>query len=303
MKLSLVVPCFNEEKTVDAFYAAAEKVLSALDCEYEIIFVDDGSTDKTKEMLKALTEKDNRVKAISFSRNFGQQAAILCGLRFSSGDAVIPIDCDLQDPVEVIPEMLEKWKQGYDIVHGRRLTRAGESAFKKLTAKTFYRVLNRMSSVEIPADTGDFKLLDRKVVDIIIKLPEHGKYLRGLESWVGFKQTFVDFVRQARFAGKTKYTLKKMLKLSSDGIYSNSAFPMKFFLRSGILLTVLSVTALIVFAILNKYIDYPWWIIAVNGLIGGLLMTQKGVSDIYLYRAYEEAKARPEYIVDEKYNF
>ena len=249
---------------------------------------------------------DNRVKVISLSRNFGQQAAILCGLKASTGDAVIPIDCDLQDPVEVIPEMLEKWKQGYAVVHGRRLSRAGETGFKKSSAKAFYRFLNKVSATDIPEDTGDFKLLDRKVVDVITSLKEHNKYLRGLESWVGFKQTFVDFERKERVAGKTNYTLKKMLKLSGDGIFSNSDFPIKFFLKLGIGLTalsVLSLIALLVVSIVQKYLYSTWLIISVIGLIGGLLLLQKGFSDIYLYRVYEEAKDRPEYLIDEKINF
>ncbi len=306
MKLSVVIPCHNEQETAGKFYSAILPVLKGLNIDYELIFVNDGSKDDTFTVLKGLSMLDNRVKVISLSRNFGQQAAILCGLKASTGDAVIPIDCDLQDPVEVIPEMLEKWKQGYAVVHGRRLSRAGETGFKKSSAKAFYRFLNKVSATDIPEDTGDFKLLDRKVVDVITSLKEHNKYLRGLESWVGFKQTFVDFERKERVAGKTNYTLKKMLKLSGDGIFSNSDFPIKFFLKLGIGLTalsVLSLIALLVVSIVQKYLYSTWLIISVIGLIGGLLLLQKGFSDIYLYRVYEEAKDRPEYLIDEKINF
>ncbi len=306
MKLSVVIPCYNEQETAGRFYSAILPVLENLNIDYELIFVNDGSKDDTLTVLKGLSMLDKRVKVIGFSRNFGQQAAILCGLKASTGDAVIPIDCDLQDPVEVIPQMIEKWKEGYAVVHGRRLSRAGETGFKKSSAKAFYRFLNKVSATEIPEDTGDFKLLDRKVVDVIISLKEHNKYLRGLESWVGFKQTFVDFERKERVAGKTNYTLKKMLKLSGDGILSNSDFPIKFFLKFGIFLSVLSTLSLIavaLVAIIPKFFSPTWLICSVIGLIGGLLLIQKGVSDLYLYRVYEEAKDRPEYLIEEKINF
>lgn len=305
MKLSIVVPCYNEGQTVDKFYAAIVPVLTALTEDYEIIFVNDGSKDDTLSLLKKLAETDEKVKAVSFSKNFGQQAAILAGLKLSAGDAVIPMDCDLQDPVEVIPEMVEKWKQGYSVVHGRRISRAGESKFKKGTAKVYYKLLNKMSGNVIPKDTGDFKLLDRKVVDTVTSLKEHNKYLRGLESWVGFKQTFVDFERKERVAGKTNYTLKKMLKLSGDGVFSNSNFPLKFFFYIGVGLTALSVfglVAMIFLQIFTPYVDPVWWALCAVGFIGGLLMVQKGFSDMYLYRVYDEVKDRPEYIIEEKIN-
>lgn len=304
MKLSIVVPCYNEQSTVEKFYDAVVPVLSAYD--YEIIFVNDGSKDETLSLLKQLALTDKKVKVASFSRNFGQQSAILCGLRLSTGDAVIPIDCDLQDPVEVIPEMIEKWKDGCMVVHGRRLSREGETGFKKASAKLFYKFLNRASAQKIPEDTGDFKLLDRKVVDVIIAMPEKNKYLRGLESWVGFKQGFVDFERKERVAGKTNYTLKKMLKLSEDGIVSNSAFPLKAVLGAGVSLCALSFTALIVFVFLRIFLpsfNPVWWILGAIGLIGGLILTSQGILGVYLYRTYQEAQNRPEYLLDETINF
>lgn len=306
MKLSVVVPCFNEQATINKFYQAIIPVLKSLDCEYEVIFVNDGSKDETLNILKNLAVLNKNVKVASFSRNFGQQAAILCGLRLSSGDAVIPIDCDLQDPVEIIPLMVEKWKNGNAVVHGRRISRAGETGFKKASAKAFYKFLNKISSQKIPENTGDFKLLDRKAVDIIISMPERNKYLRGLESWVGFRQDFVDFERKERIAGKTNYTFKKMLKLSEDGIVSNSAFPLKAFLYFGIALSGVSFLALIAFVFLTIFLpsfDAVWWILGAIGLIGGLLFVSRGVSDLYLYRGYQQGQARPEYVIEETVNF
>lgn len=305
MKLSVVVPCYNEEKTVGEFYKEVTPVLTEITHDYEIIFVNDGSKDQTLPLIKTLASADEKVKVISFSKNFGQQAAILAGLKASRGDAVIPMDCDLQDPVDVLPKLVEKWQDGYLVVHARRLKRDGETKFKKATAKAFYRFLNKVSETEIPEDTGDFKLLDRKVVDIVTSLKERNKYLRGLESWVGFKQGFVDFERKERFAGKTNYTLKKMLKLSADGILSNSSYPLKLFLRLGIALSVVSVLGLIACLVLQitlPHFNPVWWILAVNGLIGGLLACQKGFSDMYLYRVYEDEKARPEFIIEETVN-
>lgn len=306
MKLSIVVPCYNEQESAPKFYSAIIPVLAGLSCDYEIIFVNDGSKDDTLTVLKGLALADKNVKVASFSRNFGQQSAILCGLKLCTGDCCIPIDCDLQDPVEVIPKMVEKWNEGFMVVHGRRISRAGETGFKKTTAKVFYRMLNKMSQVEIPTDTGDFKLLDRRVIDIIVSMPEHNKYLRGLESWVGFKQTFVDFERQERVAGKTNYTLKKMLKLSGDGIFSNSDFPLKFFMGVGLTLTMVSCMLLFAFIFLEIFLprfNPLWWIVGVIGLIGGLLLVSQGFSNIYLYRVYDEVKCRPEYLIEQKFNF
>lgn len=302
----MVIPCYNEELTANKFYVAILPVLTEIGCDFELIFINDGSKDNTYKVLKGLALNDSRVKVINFSRNFGQQSAILSGLKASTGDVVIPIDCDLQDPVEVIPLMIDKWKQGYQVVHGRRISRKGETGFKKSSASMYYRFLNKISQTEIPENTGDFKLLDRRVVDIIIGLPEHNKYLRGLESWVGFNQTFVDFKRNERVAGKTNYTLKKMFSLAKDGIMSNSYWPLKFFMGVGIFITGLSflgLIGLIVLQIVVKGFNPLWWILPVNGLIGGLLMVSKGVSDLYLMRVYDESKNRPEYIIQDKINF
>ena len=246
-KISLVIPMYYEEEVANECYEKVSSVLKKLEdkYDYEIIFVNDGSKDKTLEILEEIAKKDEKAKIISFSRNFGHQAAVTAGLKEVTGDAIIIIDADLQDPPELIPEMLELWEQGNEVIYGKRKTRKGESAFKLLTAKMFYKTLNALSDVEIPKDTGDFRLVDRKVVDVINSLPEHNKFLRGLFSWVGFKQKAYEYERQERYAGKTKYPLKKMLKLASDGIISFSSKPIKLVGALGILSIFISIIILI----------------------------------------------------------
>ena len=305
MKLSVVVPCYNEELSVERFYQEATAVFSGQAFDYELIFVDDGSSDNTFLKLDGLAKADAKVKVLSFSRNFGQQAAIICGFRASTGDAVVEMDCDLQDPVEVVLEMVKRFEEGFEVVHGRRLSRKGESRFKKSTAKAYYKFLNKITTSKIPQNTGDFKLLSRRVCDIICELSEKGKYLRGLESWVGFKQTFVDFERHARQEGETKYTLKKMVRLAKDGVISFSEWPLTLSIKFGIGFSALSVVAAIVLAVLNicgVYTHPLYYLFPFNGLIGGLLMVFKGISDMYLHKTYEQVKNRPEYVIDKKIN-
>ena len=305
MKLSVVVPCYNEELSVERFYQEATAVFSGQAFDYELIFVDDGSSDNTFLKLGELAKADNKVKVLSFSRNFGQQAAIICGFRASTGDAVVEMDCDLQDPVEVVLEMVKRFEEGFEVVHGRRLSRKGESRFKKSTAKAYYKFLNKITTSKIPQNTGDFKLLSRRVCDIICELSEKGKYLRGLESWVGFKQTFVDFERHARQEGETKYTLKKMVRLAKDGVISFSEWPLTLSIKFGIGFLALSVVAAIVLAVLNicgVYTHPLYYLFPFNGLIGGFLMVFKGISDMYLHKTYEQVKNRPEYVIDKKIN-
>ncbi|MBQ4586186.1 MAG: glycosyltransferase family 2 protein [Clostridia bacterium] len=305
MKVSVVVPCYNEELSVERFYREATAVFSGQAFDYELIFVDDGSSDNTFLKLDELAKADAKVKVLSFSRNFGQQAAIICGFRASTGDAVVEMDCDLQDPVEVVLEMVKRFEEGFEVVHGRRLSRKGESRFKKSTAKAYYKFLNKITTSKIPQNTGDFKLLSRRVCDIICELSEKGKYLRGLESWVGFKQTFVDFERHARQEGETKYTLKKMVRLAKDGVISFSEWPLTLSIKFGIGFSALSVVAAIVLAVLNicgVYTHPLYYLFPFNGLIGGLLMVFKGISDMYLHKTYEQVKDRPEYVIDKKIN-
>ena len=245
-KISVIIPMYFEELVAEECYKRVSTVLKGINnYEYEIIFINDGSTDKTLEILESIAKNDNRVKVISFSRNFGHQAAVTAGLKEVTGNVAVIIDADLQDPPELIPEMVKLWEEGNEVVYGKRKTRDGESVFKLMTAKMFYKTLNYFSDVDIPKDTGDFRLVDRKVVDKMNSLPEHNKFLRGLWSWLGYKQYAFEYERKERFAGKTKYPLKKMLKLAADGIISFSSKPIKIVGILGLISIILSFIILI----------------------------------------------------------
>ncbi len=309
-KISLVIPMYYEEEVANECYNKVSNVLKGLEekYDYEIIFVNDGSKDKTLEILEKIAKEDEKAKIISFSRNFGHQAAVTAGLKEVTGDAIVIIDADLQDPPVLIPEMLELWEQGNEVIYGKRKTRKGESAFKLLTAKMFYKTLNALSDVEIPKDTGDFRLVDRKVVDVINSLPEHNKFLRGLFSWVGFKQKAYEYERQERFAGKTKYPLKKMLKLASDGIISFSTKPIKLVGALGILSIFISIIILIyalisyIFKLNDLSAGWTSIMVAITFFAGVQLLSLWVISE-YIGRIYDEAKGRPQYIIDKKINF
>jgi len=305
IKFSVVVPVFNEEKTVKTFYNTIIPVMEQTKEEFEIIYVNDGSRDNTETLLTELATLDKRVKVINFSRNFGQQAALLCGFKNASGQAVIDIDVDLQDPPEVILEMIEKWKEGFNVVHGKRKKRNGETAFKKLTAFIYARFLRKITNMDIPKDTGDFKLFDRKVIDTIISLPEHSRFLRGLTTWVGFKQTFVEFDRKARVDGETKYNFKSLLKLATNGIVSNSNYPLSLSLKTGILLLISALITFVVFIILaitNIVLPITAYLFPTIILCCSVVCIFNGLSNIYLARVYEEVKNRPVYIEKNKIN-
>ncbi len=307
-KVSVVVPMYYEEKVVEECYNRLITVLKGIEgYNYEIIFVNDGSKDKTLELLQEIAKKDKNVKVISFSRNFGHQCAVTAGIKYVTGDAVVIIDADLQDPPEVIPDMLNLWEEGNEVIYGKRKTRKGESAFKLMTAKMFYQTLNMLSDVKIPKDTGDFRLVDRKVIDVINSLPEHNKFLRGLFSWVGFKQYAYEYERQERFAGETKYPLKKMLKLASDGIISFSSKPLKLVGGIGIFSIIISFI-LLVYAILAYIFKFngltAGWtsiIVAITFFAGVQLLSIWLISE-YIARIYDESKKRPEYIIDKTIN-
>ena len=245
-KISIVIPMYNEQEVAEICYQRIKNVLNKLSrYDYELIIVDDGSKDKTLEIVTKIAETDDKVVIISFSRNFGHQAAVTAGLRETTGDAVVIIDADMQDPPEVVEEMVKLWEQGNDVIYAVRSKRKGESIFKTFTAKMFYKILYNLSVVEIPKDTGDFSLGDRKVIDFIISFPEHNKYLRGLFSWTGFKQKPINYIREKRTAGKTKYPLKKMLKLAYDGIIGFSSKPLKLIGQIGVFSLVLSFIILV----------------------------------------------------------
>ena len=307
-KISVIVPMYYEEKVAEECYNRLTNVLKNIkDYEYEIIVINDGSKDKTLEILEKLAQNDENLKVISFTRNFGHQAAVTAGLKYVTGDAIVIIDADMQDPPELIPEMLKLWEDGNEIIYGKRKTREGETAFKLLTAKMFYNTLNALSDVEIPKDTGDFRLVDRKVVDTINLLPEHNKFLRGLFSWVGYKQTAFEYERKERFAGKTKYPLKKMLKLASDGIISFSNKPLKIVGGLGIISIIISICILIyallsyIFKLNNLSSGWTSLMVAITFFAGVQLLSMWIMSE-YIGRIYDETKQRPQYIVDKKIN-
>ncbi len=307
-KVSVVIPMYYEEEVANECYNKVSSILKNLEnYDYEIIFINDGSKDKTLEILESLAKQDEKIKVISFSRNFGHQAAVTAGLKEVAGDAIVIIDADLQDPPELIPDMLKFWEQGNEVIYGKRKTRKGESHFKLFTAKMFYKTLNALSDVEIPKDTGDFRLVDRKVVDVVNSLPEHNKFLRGLFSWVGFKQIPYEYERQERFAGKTKYPLKKMLKLASDGIISFSNKPIKLVGALGMFSIVISILLLIyaiisyIFKLNNLSAGWTSIIVAITFFAGVQLLSLWVISE-YIGRIYDEAKGRPQYIIDKKIN-
>ncbi|MFZ5975790.1 MAG: glycosyltransferase family 2 protein [Bacillota bacterium] len=298
--ISIVIPAYNEEAVIRESYNRLKQVMDAQGEDYELVFVNDGSRDKTMDILKELAAADPRVRAIGFSRNFGHQVAVSAGLDYAKGDAVVIIDGDLQDPPEVIPEMIAKWREGYDVVYGKRKKREGESLFKKLTAFLYYRILRSMTGQPIPLDTGDFRLMDRSVVEVIKAMPEKNRFLRGMVSWVGFRQAPVEFVRAERFAGESKYPLKAMLKLAGDGITSFSVKPIKMATGFGIFLSVCAFVYLVVslcLVLIAGTMDS--WNIAVAALLllNGLIFIVLGMMGTYIGRIYEEAKGRPLYIV------
>ena len=307
-KISLVIPMYYEEQVAEECYRRTRNVLKSIEeYDYEIIFINDGSKDKTLEILETIAKEDNKVKVISFSRNFGHQSAVTAGLKYATGDAIIIMDADLQDPPELIPDMLKYWENGYDVIYGKRKKREGESAFKLLTAKVFYETLNKLSDVEIPKDTGDFRLVDKKVVDVVNNLPEHNKFLRGLFSWVGFRQYAYEYERKERFAGKTKYPLKKMMKLAKDGIFSFSTKPLKIVGGLGIISVIISI-AILIYAILSYAYSWnnltPGWtsIMCTITFLGGVILLSLWMIGEYIGRIYEETKQRPQYIIEKAIN-
>lgn len=303
--LSLIVPVFNEEEVLPASYARMSAAMQALTgYDYEIIYVNDGSRDGTMKRLRAIAREHKEVRVISFSRNFGHQLAVTAGMDNARGDALIIIDADLQDPPEVIAELVKAWENGADIAYGKRLKREGETVFKKLTAFCYYRLLNAMSAYPIPLDTGDFRLLDKKVADVFLKMREHNRFLRGMSGWMGFDAVPVEYVRHERQAGKTKYTLKKMLRLAFDGILGFSYKPMSLALYAGAALGVTGMLGLIALIIIAATIGCAPWLWAVDGLvlINALTLAAIGVQGAYLNRIYDEVRGRPLYIAAETIN-
>jgi dolichol-phosphate mannosyltransferase len=304
---SIIVPAYNEEKSLRLFYDAVTPLFKSLGEEYEIIFINDGSRDATREILRGLSDLDHCVKVCNFSRNFGQQAALLCGLERASGQAIIAMDADLQDPPEVALQMIAKWKEGYDVVHGKRRKRKGETIFKKGTAFVFYRLLRKITGLDMPRDTGDFKLYDRKVVDAILSMGEHDRLLRAQTTWVGFKQTSIEFDRPERIAGETHYTLKKMIKLAESGVFPNTDYTLTFPIKLGIGLGILSVACFITFIVLSclgiAFGGLVAWLFPTMGVLTAIILVCQGVANIHTAMIYREVQNRPKYIISETFNF
>ena len=311
MKLiSIVVPCFNEQEVFAESYKRLTDTLSQLDVQkytYELIFVNDGSKDNTLQQIQAAVASDKHVKGINFARNFGHQIAITAGLDLCKGDAAVVIDADLQDPPHVILEMIEKWEQGFDVIYGKRRERAGESAFKLITAKYFYRFINKLSDVDIPLDTGDFRLMDRNALDQFLSMRETYRFVRGMVAWIGFNQTSVEYDRESRFAGTTKYPLKKMLRLASDAILSFSNTPLKIASFVGFIASIAAFIGIFYALYMRLFTENfvsGWTLLMISVLmIGGLILIVLGIIGEYVGRIYGEIKRRPLYIIRDKFGF
>jgi dolichol-phosphate mannosyltransferase len=302
---SIVIPVYNEEAVIDQTYRRLKKVMESTKESYELVFVNDGSCDHTTAIIKDFSDQDDAVKLITFSRNFGHQIAITAGMDYASGAAVVVIDADLQDPPELILEMIAKWKEGFDVVYAKRTKRKGETFFKKQTAHLFYRILKASTDLEIPTDTGDFRLLDRRVCEELKRLPEKNRYVRGLVSWVGFRQTAVEYERDERPAGETKYPLKKMIKLSLDGLTSFSYKPIKIATYTGGILIfwgLISLAGMLLLKLSTAFVIAGWnLVIAMQLVLTGILLTMMGLIGEYIGRIYDEVRNRPLYIVSECY--
>lgn len=307
-RYSIIAPIYNEEGNLDLLYERINKVMQGTGESWELILINDGSRDNSPAMMDALATKDSRVKVIHFARNFGHQIAVTAGIDHASGDAVVLIDADLQDPPELIPEMIERWKAGYQVVYAVRSSREGETWLKVWTAKLFYRVINQITAVDIPVDTGDFRLMDRKVVDVLKKMREHSRFIRGMTSWVGFRQTGVNYVRARRYAGETKYPLRKMLKFAADAITGFSFWPLQVMIYFALGLGILALLALVVVSVLRVAYGPDFFggqatTIVLLLLVSSFQLFFLFVLGQYVARTYDEARARPLYVVAQRTNF
>lgn len=303
-KISVVVPCFNEEEVLRETHARLLGVMTKVGMPFELVYVDDGSHDGTWEILESFSRSDYRTKAIRLSRNFGHQLAVTAGLDRATGDAVVLIDADLQDPPELIEQMVRRWREGYEVVYGQRTDRQGESAFKLFTAKLFYRMINWLSSVEIPLDTGDFRLMDRKVVRATNSMRELDRFIRGMVSWVGFRQIALPYRRAPRQAGETKYPLFKMVRFALDAVVSFSLVPLRLATLMGFFAAGLSLAG-IIYALAVRVGTGDWvtgWASLFVGVLflGGVQLICLGIMGEYVGRIYREIKQRPLYLVSEE---
>ena len=309
--LSVVIPCFNEELVLRAAHERLSQAVSSIaGFDYELIFVDDGSRDRTYEILAELQSHDRHTRVLKLSRNFGHQIAVTAGLESAGGEVIVVIDADLQDPPEVISQMIDLWRQGNHVVYGSRTTRPGESRFKLMTAKAYYRIINRLSDTAIPVDTGDFRLMDRKVVDVLLAMPERGRFLRGMVSWIGFRQVPLPYEREVRHAGRTKYSLLRMVRFAMDGIFSFSLLPLRLATFTGMVaiwFAFAGIVMAVIVRLLGLYdlrLGRGWASLFVAVLfMGGVQLLTLGVMGEYLGRIYTEVKRRPLYAVQERLGF
>lgn len=301
--LSVVIPVYNEKEVISLTRDRLEAVLSKTGLRWEAVFVDDGSSDGTTDLLRAFAARDPRWKALILSRNHGHQIALSAGLEHAAGDVVAVLDADLQDPPELLPEMIAKWREGYQVVYGERVSRAGESWAKRATASAFYRLIRALSGVDIPRDVGDFRLMDRKVVDALKRMPEHYRFVRGMVAWIGFRQCPIRFERPPRAAGVTKYPWRKMIYFALDAIFSFSVVPLRVSMLVGLL--VMGVAAaeilwtLYLRLVLNAVIPGYTPVFSSIMFFGGLNLVTLGILGEYIGRIYVETKSRPLYLVQE----
>ncbi len=306
--ISIVVPCLNEQEVLRETNRRLIEVLEQLPQKFEILYVDDGSTDSTPDILREFQALDERIRVVRFSRNFGHQLAITAGLEHAAGDAVAIMDADLQDPPEVLADFVAKWMDGFDVVYGVRAEREGETAFKRWTAKLFYRVIGSLSDTEIPVDTGDFRLMSKQVVDALLTMPERDRFVRGMVSWLGFSNTAVSYRREARVAGVTKYSLFKMMRFATDGVVSFSTLPLRLatwvgFAASGI--AILGILITVIERLLGVEGLVKGWasLLVAILFLGGVQLICMGIIGEYVGRIYGESKRRPLYVVKERMGF
>lgn len=306
--ISIIIPCFNEEQVIEkTIKVFSNLILESRNYKFEIIFINDGSTDKTQDIIEQAIDKYHFIKLISLSRNFGHQKAVSCGLDHSNGDGAVIIDADLQDPPILIFDMLKKWEEGYDVVYGKRLTRKGESFFKLFSAEWFYKILNYLTEVKIPKNTGDFRFISKNVIEKLKEMPEQHRFIRGMVAWVGFKQYALSYNRDPRYAGETKYPLKKMVKLALDGIFSFSNIPLRVTFYIGCFILFLSIILLFYIFYLRFFTD-NWvegWTAIMTSIIflGGIQLIFIGIIGEYIGRIYDSVKKRPLYIISDKKGF
>lgn len=302
-RLTIVVPCFNEQEVIAETIQQLQNLTTKVSpLELELLFVDDGSSDNTRTIIAGLARQDSRIKLLSFSRNFGHQIAVTAGVDHATGDAIVIIDADLQDPPEVIIEMVAKWREGYDVVYGQRIERQGESLFKRKTAELYYSILQKLTYIKIPLNTGDFRLISRRVADDLKQMPERDRYIRGMVSWIGYRQTALPYRRKKRFAGVSKYPLRKMVYFATDGLLSFSIKPLQISTMFGLISAFVAFLG-IAYALTVKLLTDSWvegWttiFIAVL-FLGGVQLVSIGILGEYLGRVYNESKRRPLYMVD-----